>query len=213
MTRLGFSVLDIRAERHAASPTLMARLRVTEDSGEVVHALALRAQVRIAPQRRTYDAAEKEALVDLFGEPDRWGTTLNSLLWMHCTAMVPGFTGETEVDLQLPCTYDTEVAASKYMHGLAGGEIALSFLFNGSVFTKGSSGFSVTQVPWDAEAGYRMPVAVWRDMMDHYFPNSGWLRLDRDTLATLSRYKSRRGLATWEATFDMLLKEAGEEGA
>jgi len=210
---LGFSVLDIRAERHAASPTLMARLRVTEDSGEVVHALALRAQVRIAPARRNYDAAEKEALLDLFGEPDRWGTTLNSLLWMHCTAMVPGFTGETEVELQLPCTYDTEVAASKYMNGLSGGEVALSFLFNGTVFTKGATGFSVSQVPWDAEAGCRMPVAVWREVMDHYFPNSGWLRLDRETLATLSSYKSRRGLATWEATFGMLLKEAGEEGA
>jgi hypothetical protein len=213
MTKLGFSVLGIHAERHAASPTLTATLRITEDSGETVHALALRAQVRIAPQRRNYDATEKAALVDLFGEPDRWGTTLNSLLWMHCTAMVPGFTGDTEVDLQLPCTYDTEVAASKYMQGLAGGEIALSFLFNGTVFTKGTTGFSVSQVPWDAEAGYRLPVTVWREVMDHYFPNSGWLRLDRDTLAALSRYKSRRSLPTWEQAFDMLLKEAGEEGA
>jgi hypothetical protein len=213
MTRWGFLVLDIRAERHAASPTLMTKLRITEGSGETVHALALRAQVRIAPQRRNYDAAEKEALLDLFGDPDRWGTTLNSLLWMHCTAMVPGFTGETEVELPLPCTYDTEVAASKYMHGLSGGDIALSFLFNGTVFTKGATGFSVSKVPWDAEAGYRMPVTVWREVMDHYFPNSGWLRLDRDTLAALSRYKSRRSLPTWEQAFDMLLKEAGEEGA
>jgi len=212
MTTLSFQVLAITAEQHAAAPTLIARLRITETSGEVVHALALRAQVRIDPARRTYDAAEKEALLDLFGEPERWGTTLNSLLWMHCTAMVPGFTGETEIDLQLPCTYDTEVAASKYLHGLTAGEVALTLFFNGTVFTRGTTGFSVTQVPWDAEAKYRMPVAVWCAVMDLYFPNSGWLRLERDLLARLSRYKSQRGLATWEAAFAMLLKEAGEEG-
>jgi len=197
VTTLGFQVLEVAAERHAAAPTLIARLRLTEGSGEVVHAVALRAQVRIDPQRRTYHAAEREALLDLFGEPDRWGTTLNSFLWMHATAMVPGFTGQTQVDLHLPVTYDTEVAASKYLHGLADGEIALSFLFNGTVFTRGTTGFSVTQVPWDAEARHRMPVAVWREVMDHYFPNSGWLRLERDTLEALTRYKSRRSLPTW----------------
>ena len=212
MTTLGFQVIDVAAERHAAAPTLIARLRLTEASGEVVHAVALRAQVRIDPQRRTYDATEREALLDLFGEPDRWGTTLHSFLWMHATAMVPGFTGQTQVDLHLPVTYDTEVAASKYLHGLANGEAALSFLFNGTIFTRGTTSFSVTQVPWDAEARHRMPVAVWREVMDHYFPNSGWLRLDRDTLEALTRYKSRRSLPSWEAAFAMLLKEAGEEG-
>jgi len=225
MTALGFAVLDVRPERHAAAPTLLARLRVTAAADEVVHAIALRAQVRIEPQRRGYTAADKEALVDLFGAADRWGQSVKPFLWMHTTAMVPGFTESTEVELPLPCSYDMEVASSTYLHAVAGGggrpedtagpdgagrEVPLSFLFNGTVFTRGETGFSVRQVPWDAEARYRLPARVWRDLMDHYFPNSGWLRLDRDTLGRLARFKSARALPTWEQAFAMLLKEAGE---
>ncbi|MGZ4631949.1 MAG: DUF6084 family protein [Actinomycetes bacterium] len=210
MTELGFDVVDMQAEQHAAAPTLLARLRITESTGERVHAIALRAQVRIDPQRRGYTDTDKASLVDLFGEPERWGQTLKPFLWMHCTAMVQGFQGSTEVDLQLPCTYDVEVVGSKYLHGVSGGEVPLSFLFNGTIITRGDTGFAVTQVPWHSEAGYRMPVSVWRDLMDHYFPGSGWLRLDRETLDALARYKSRRALPTWEEAFAMLLKEAGE---
>jgi hypothetical protein len=211
MTELAFEVLDVAAERYAAAPTLRATLRVTETSGEVVHAVALRAQVRIEPQRRGYDDTEKDALGDLFGEADRWGQTLKPFLWTHCTTMVPGFEGSTSVDLPLLCTYDLEVAAAKYFHGVAAGEVPLSFLFNGTVISRGETGFTVTQVPWHSEATHRMPVTVWRDLMDHYFPNSGWLRLDRDTLSALAGYKSRRGLTTWEEAFAVLLTEAGEE--
>ena len=47
MTELGFEVLDVRPQEHAASPHLLFRLRVTESSGEAVHAIALRCQLRI----------------------------------------------------------------------------------------------------------------------------------------------------------------------
>ena len=57
-----------------------------------------------------------------------------------------------------------------------------------------TAGFGVEQVPWDREARHRMPVGVWRDIVDQYFPNSGWLRLDRDTIESLARYRSARGL-------------------
>lgn len=211
MTELSFDVLDIAPERHAAAPTLLTRLRIAETTGEVVHAVALRAQVRIEPQRRSYAAAEKDALLDLFGEPSRWGETAKPFLWTHCTAMVPGFSGSTEVDLPLLCTYDFEVAASKYLHGLSDGEVPLVLLFSGTVFTRGATGFAVTQIPWHKEATYRLPVRVWRELMDLYFPNSGWLRLEQETLARLQRYKSVRAIPTWEEAFAALLKEAGEE--
>ena len=48
---------------------------------------------------------------------------------------------------------------------------------------------------WHEEASFRLPVAVWREMMDLYFPNSGWLLLSRDTLDALTRYKAERALA------------------
>ena len=45
--------------------------------------------------------------------------------------------------------------------------------------------------------------------MDLYFPNTGWLRLRRETLDALQRYKTERALLTWDETFERLLKEAG----
>ncbi len=122
--------------------------------------------------------------------------------------MVQGFSGSTEVDLPLPCTYDFEVAASKYLHALREEGVPMALLFSGTVFTRGENGFGVEQVPWDREARHRMPVSVWRDLVDQYFPNSGWLRLDRDTLESLARYRSARGLTDWNQTVETLLAGA-----
>jgi hypothetical protein len=69
----------------------------------------------------------------------------------------------------------------------------------------------VQPVPGHEEAAYRLPVTVWRNTMDLYFPNSGWVRLDRDTIDALSRFKAKRALPTWDQTIAHLLKEAGEE--
>ena len=71
-------------------------------------------------------------------------------------------------------------------------------------------GFSVELVPWSAEASYRMPVSVWRELVDVHFPNSAWLRCSRQTLDELSAFKAKRALPTWDATLAALLAEAGE---
>ncbi len=42
-------------------------------------------------------------------------------------------------------------------------------------------------------------------MMDHYYPNSAWLRLRRDVLRKLAEYKRQRGRATWDEALDDLL--------
>jgi Family of unknown function (DUF6084) len=76
------------------------------------------------------------------------------------------------------------------------------------VFTRGTTGFGVEQVPWDCESRYEIPVTVWREMIDHYFPNTGWLRLSRETIASLAHYKSVRGLTTWDETVESLLAKA-----
>ncbi len=210
MTTLDLTVTDVIAEPYAVSPQLTAKLRVDETSGATVHAVALRCQVRIEPQRRTYGEAEEAGLVDLFGGRERWFDTLKPFLWMQAQTMVQGFTGATEVDLPLPCTYDLEVAGSKYLHALRDEGVPLVFLFSGTVFTRGAKGFSVEQVPWDRESRYRMPVAVWQEMVDQYFPHSGWLRLDRDTVESLARYRSARGLTSWDDTVASLLAGATE---
>ena len=124
--------------------------------------------------------------------------------------MVQGFDGETECDLVLPCTYDFDVAGTKYLHSLADGEVPLVLRFTGTVFTRGVTGFGVEQVPWHLEAAYRLPVRVWRDLMDQHFPGGGWIRLDRDTLDGLVRYRSARGLTSWEQTLGALLAGASK---
>ncbi len=209
MADLTFTVVDVFAESYAAAPQMTARLRIEDTSGEPVHAIALRAQVRIEPQRRRYSEDEESGLLDMFGTRERWFDTLKPFMWMQCSSMVQGFTGITEVDVAMPCTYDFDVTWSKYLHALRESAIPVVFLFSGTVFTRGVNGFGVEQVPWDRESRYQIPVQVWRDMIDHYFPNTGWLRLQRDTIEALSHYKSVRGLTTWEDAIVSLLSKPG----
>ncbi|MFG1810372.1 DUF6084 family protein [Streptomyces sp. NPDC049040] len=210
MSGLGFSVLDIVAEQYTAAPQLTARLRITEDSGERVHAMVLRCQVRVEPQRRHYDEAERDGLRALFGGNERWADTLRPFQWMQCGTTVQGFTGTTDVDLPLPCTYDFDVVGSRYLHALRDGHVPLGLLFSGTVFTKGAAGFGVRQVPWDCEARYAMPVAVWRRMIASHYPESGWIRLGQDALDSLADFRARRGLISWDETVRTLLAGIGE---
>ena len=211
MTSLSFSVVGARAEPYAAVPTLLLRLHIEEADAAPVHAIALRCQIMIEPQRRRYEPAEQERLTELFGDAPRWGETLRPFLWTHVATTVGSFVATTEVDLPVTCTYDFEVAGSKYLHGLESGEIPLLLLFSGTAFVRSDAGFSAAPVAWHEEARYRLPVAMWRDVMDYYFPNSAWIRVRRDTLDSLQRFKVERALPTWDETFERLLKEAGED--
>lgn len=205
MSSFDFSVVDIFAEPYAAAPQLTARLRIQDTSEQTIHAIALRCQVRIEPQRRRYDEADESGLRGIFGDRDRWVDTLRPFLWMQCSAMVQGFTGVTEVDLVLPCTYDFDITGSRYLHAVGDGTVPLALLFSGTVFTKGAHGFGVQQVPWDCEASYQLPVEVWKQMMASYFPGTGWIRLDHGVIASLADYRSRHGLTTWDETIESLV--------
>lgn len=207
MGDLTFTCLDAVAGRHAATPTLMLRLRIAEATGTRIGAIALRCQIRILPQQRRYSPAETEQLLDLFGEPDRWADTQHPLQLATVPVMVPAFTGSVEMEVPVACSYDLEVAAGRYFAALQDGEVALLMLFSGTVFTQGLAGLVIEQVPWHKECAYRLPVRVWREIMDLHFPNAGWLRLRRDTLAALARYKSRAALATWDDTVEALLAD------
>lgn len=210
MSSYAFSVTEIVPEPYAVTPQLTARLRIEESTGQPIHAIALRAQVRIEPQRRHYDDLEQGRLRGLFGTQDRWAQTLRPFLWMQCNTTVQGFTGVTETDLVLPCTYDFDVTGSRYLHALGTGTVPLNLLFSGTVFTRGSTGFGVEQVPWDCEAAYQLPVQAWQQTMASYYPHTGWLRLDHDVLDQLADYRARHGLISWEETVQTLLAADGE---
>jgi hypothetical protein len=178
---------------------------------EIVHTAALRAQIQVEVTRRKYDSNEQARLQDLFGEPDRWGQTLRNMLWTHTSMVVPRFMGSTMVDLQVPCTFDFNVAATKYFHGVTSGDLPLCFQFSGTVFYQGNDQtLQVAPISWDKEAKYRLPVKVWKELMDVYYPNSAWLALQRDTFERLYQYKVREGIPTWEEAIERALNALTE---
>jgi len=205
---LTFSVEGAEAVRYAAAPTVSFRLRVESDGD--VRSLMLAAQVRIAAPARGYDEATQARLVDLFGDPEDWGRTLRSLLWTNTTLLVPGFSGATTVDLAIPCTYDFEVAASKYLYAVEDGVVPLELLFSGSVFFAGPDGaLRTARISWESETSFRMPVSVWRDAVEAHFPNSAWLRVHSEVFDRLVAYRNARTLPTWEAVLEELLEGRG----
>jgi hypothetical protein len=209
---LDFRVEGAEVPEYAAVPSLLFKLRIENLEEEPIRSVALNTQIRIAATQRHYEAAEQERLLELFGEPHRWKDTLRSLLWTHTVLQVPRFSGSTVVDMPVTCTYDLEVVATKYFFALENGEVPLEFLFSGTVFYAAEGGrLQTARISWEKEAEFRLPVRLWREMMDHYFPNSAWIRLRRDAFDLLYDYKVRKGLPTWEAAVDALLRASEQE--
>jgi hypothetical protein len=202
-----FQIEGSEAVAHSATPLIALKLKISNrPADEVIHSLSLRCQVQIEPTQRRYAAAEQEDLKDLFGEPERWGRTVRSFLWMNTSLAITSFSESVAVDLQLPCTFDFNVAATKYFHALKSGEIPLCVMFSGTVFYSDPEGYlQATQIPWDREANYRLPITVWQKMMDMHYPNSAWLSLQRDAFERLYRYKVKHSLTSWEQVLERLL--------
>jgi hypothetical protein len=213
MPDLRFAVEGAEPVPFAVAPLLALKLRVEcTNPKETIHTIALRAQIQIEATRRRYSEDEQENLRDLFGEPDRWSRTLRSRLWTHADVVIPAFTGSITTDLHIPCTFDFNVAATKYFHGVSDGEIPLILLFSGTLFYAGpQEALQVAPISWDKEARYRLRVAVWRQMMDLYYPNSAWLSLRRDVFERVYEYKVRHGIPSWEEALDSLLSAAEGE--
>jgi len=207
MPDLQLSIEGAEVVQYAAAPLLAFKVRIANTpAGEIVHTVALRAQIQLEVNRRKYDAQEQSRLADLFGEPDRWGQTLRTMLWTHASMVVPRFTGTVIADLQVPCTFDFNVAATKYFHGVTSGDLPLCFQFSGTVFYQGQGGpLQVAPISWDKEAKYRLPVKVWKDLMDVYYPNSAWLALRKDVFERLYQFKVHEGIPTWEEAIERAL--------
>jgi len=203
---LDLEVLGASAAPNVATPILRFTLRADEPTGRDVYMVALSALIHIDPGLRGHDDGTRALLVDLFGEPGRWGATTTSIVMAQVDTLVPSFTGTTEFTVPVPCTYDLEVAASKYFYSLPDGEVPLSFLFNGMVLYSGEADrLQVAQVPWSCTARWRMPVAAWRRVMDAYYPGGGWVRLQTETLDALAQRKAQRGVHSFDDTVRALL--------
>jgi hypothetical protein len=207
---LSFQVEGAAPTPHAATPQLALKLRVANaEPDEAIHSIALQCQIHIEAPRRRYAAEEQDRLFDLFGPPGDWSRTLRGLLWTQTQVYVGGFRGDTRVDVPVPCSTDFTQAAAKYVAALDDGEVPLCLLFSGSIFYAAPEGnLQIAQIPWDLEATYRLPVQVWRELIDLYYPHTRWLTLREDVFDRLLHFKSRRGLPTWEQTLETLLAQA-----
>lgn len=210
MPDLRFQVETVEPTPNAATPQLTFKVRATDAEMQPIQSIALRVQVQIEPTRRRYAPGEQQRLGELFGEPERWSKSLHPLLWANVIINVPAFDGSTVIDVPVPCTFDFNVATTKYIYNLDDGEIPTTLLFSGTVFHRGRAGLQIAQVPWDRDASYRLPVQLWKQMMDIYYPHTAWLCLQRDVFEKLYTFKSQHGIPTWEQTIERVLGLAEE---
>jgi hypothetical protein len=205
---LDFRVVEVAAVEHAVVPTLAFALAIDAGASDV-RSVSLDVQLRIDAARRRYDDGERMRLFELFGPPEAWGRSLRSLRWTRAALTVPPFTGATTVELTVPCTYDFDVVAAKYLHALGvDGEAPLELLFSGTVFFAGAGGrLQVVRLAWDREARCALPVRVWRDAVERAFPGTAWVRLRRDLFDRLQAYKSARTLPSFDAALEELLPD------
>ncbi len=207
MPDIDFEVIGAEAVPYAAAPLLHLKLRLTnKDADEQIQNVMLHCQINLEVTRRQYSDAEKARMFELFGEPSRWGQTLKTMLWTHSDITVQPFADTTEVNLPVVCTFDFNIAATKYFGGLDAGEVPLLLLFSGTMFYRDEFGdLQIGKISWNKEANFRLPIKIWQEMMEHYYPNSAWLNLRRDTFERLQNYKMRRGLPTFEQALETLL--------
>jgi len=204
-----FAVTGAMHVPFAATPTMRFDAAVTEPEGIEVQSIALTAQVMIDPARRGYDPETRERLAELFGPPASWTPSTSGLAWARVATSVPGFRGATTFAIEVPCTYDLEVAAAKYFYAIHDGRVPLSFHFNGNVFYRDEGGrLMVVPVSWTSTAQYSMPVETWRAMIAEHYPGGGWIRVDEPTLAALNDRRAARGLGSFDACVRELLEQA-----
>ena len=224
MTALTFAIAAAQPAPQTAAPAVTFRLQILNASPNRVHALALRAVVRIEPRGRRYTREEAARLYELFGDVQQWDRTLAPVTWAHSALVIPAFDEQIQVDLPVSCTYDLEIASAKYLHAVRAGDVPLTFLFSGTIFTvpappdhppvpvdpggPARHGLWIEPVPWSAEATFRMPAQVWQDAMDRFFPGGGWLRLQRDTIDRLQAFRGRQAVVSWDEAIGILLQHA-----
>lgn len=204
----GFGILSCAHLAFAAAPTMIFSVHASDPTGHEIQSMALSVQVMIDPARRGYDPPTRERLAELFGPATSWSPSTQALAWARVGTVVPAFVGQTTFGLEVPCSYDLEVAASKYFYALEAGDVPLSFHFNGTVFYRGAQGqLQVVPVPWSASASFKMPISSWRAMIAEHYPGGGWIRLSDQTLAALNARRASRGLPSFDACLGELLSE------
>ena len=218
MLDLNFTVEEAEQQPHAAAPLLIFKLRITE--------LGLR-------RRADDDPGDRLALSDPHrADPTALCARPNRSDFSTCSASPSAGADAAELrsgptpassSPRLPAARSSTCpfrarststsAATKYFHALEDGEVPLCLLFSGTIFYTDDDGYlQVSQIPWEKEATFRLPVRVWKEMIELYYPNCAWLCLGRDAFDRLYRFKTSQGIPTWEQAIETLLDSRAGEG-
>jgi hypothetical protein len=210
---LSFAVESAAPVLHAASPRLALRTRIDARPLDCpIHSVLLECQIRLEPARRGYSDEEASGLYEIFGARELWGRTQHSLLWTQVTVFVGEFVETTLVEIPIACSYDFDLATTKYFQGLRGGEIPVVVLFSGSAFYESQSGaLAVTRIAWTEESRFRLPHDVYAETMAHYYPNQRAITLGREAFERLRRYRLDAGHHSWDGALAALLSAAEAE--
>ncbi len=209
---LRFRPLAAEAARAYTAPTIELIVQIDSDAGYEIRTITLNLEVQIKTQRRKYGATERDRLLEVFGDASQWPTSMRSLQWMRGSLNVPRFAGSTQIRIPLPCAYDFDVAASKYLIALEAGDIPVDVLFTGTIFYCGNDGgLQTAMIPGESKVSFRVPVSTWRQAVDAAFPESAWIRMRRDTLKRLQAYRAKHTHVDWDETFDELLAKVEED--
>jgi hypothetical protein len=201
------AIEGVAAMAQAVLPTLQFRARLRTTGRDRVRSLTLETHIRISTDHDSYCEQDQERLADLFGGPVGVPRHRPSLLWTRASTQVSEFVGEARVEIPVACSYDLEVVASRFLCSLTSGEVPLEFWFSGVLCYGVDGQLRAWRLP-ETEARFRMPVRVWQDLMEQYFPGAAWLRLDRDVLDALAGYRAERAASSWSETIRALLRAA-----
>ena len=185
--------------------TITFKVRATDAEKLPIHSIALRVQVQIEPPRRRYTPEEQENLRGAV----RRARTLEQI---RASAAVDepqrqrsGLRRQHRNRRAGPLHLRLQRGDHEVHLWPRAGEIPITLLFSGTVFHAGRMGLQVAQIPWDRDASYRLPVQLWKEMMDFYYPNTAWLCLHREVFDKLYKFKAQHGIPTWEQALERIL--------
>lgn len=213
MPDLAFAVTGVRAVADGWIPLLEFTLEIqSRPECEDVRALLLQIEVHIQPSegtsRRMLSACPGESSAAR-GSGVAAGAA-RRYRWTHVHTTVPAFAGTIAVPLLVPCSYDLNLAATRWFAACASDTVELAFEVGGTIIHMGDgAGLQVQPIPCGRDAIFAIPGATWMAMMEQHYPNSAWLYCRRDVIERLHAFKSDGDFDTWEEALEELLAAAG----
>ena len=208
MPDLSFQVEGAEVVANAATPLLAFKLRLTDANPEqTIHTVALRCQIQLEVTRRKYTRGRSGAPARSVWRAQPLGpdpaksfvdARQSGRAFVHrerrwsifpCLALSISMWRRPNISMVWrteKCRFACSSAARFFMPAREGG-------------------LQVAPISWDKEARFKLPVKVWRDMMESYYPNSAWLCLHKDAFDRLYQYKVRHGIPTWEEALESIV--------